>query len=817
MEIGPATDTDSDGARVRRRLYRPLGPSDYRVVHLLPGTFDDEVRCVLETRSSQIKFCHESLSYQWGDPSITKPIRIASAAPPSASRALASLEKVPGTLHDLEQKHSIVAKILVWLVVSSWLAPPLPFNPPSWVPTCGFVALYNFLVTFQLVDWFRIGLRLVLEIVDTKAWLAVRNLGFSNIDTQWRVDNDGERSSLEFGVLQVTSNLELALRSLRRENATRTLWIDALCINQEDKDEKEVQIQRMGWIYANAEFVVVWLGGYHGLGESVNGCTGGADCAHRRNVQLAFDYIWAVSGWRVFFGWCIGKRKRFLKAREGLRYIARTSWWERQWVIQEVALATSRVRIQCGEYVCDFGDVEDAQSRIMLNDWEPPRQMRDTIDEFRYAAIHDRDEGGIYQLIYNGWGKLIDMLTPSCYIKEIDFYKQLPAQRLQRILLRTAGRFKCSDDRDRVYGVLGISRGVVMGETRALADFVKSLSSPAIRVQIVSKLTNLYEGSIGFTKAFTLSIVLAYAGWRRFYDVRAKHWAINRPDYVVADFRDGIDPIAVKPGVRLSRDEFFTSIAGYLATQEKSLAFLDAVTCSESDDGTIPSWVPDWSRMVSKPAYEFAIRPKADLVSAFLGLADRGTTLQIAGRFRGKIEVIDAVDLDELGSSPWHGAFVKVLALPREMDRQLVPALRMMSVVAKHRSSSGSPFELSELEQFSVARSICLIRAALETGMQALREMWTAPLIYSHDARAVRQLGLLEVGNAASGDYMVDIPGCYHHLLLRERARAEGQERRWRLVGLVRVDSATAPRMDTTKEEWEELHTRGLVDTYDIC
>ncbi|KAF2452128.1 hypothetical protein P171DRAFT_347545 [Karstenula rhodostoma CBS 690.94] len=60
--------------------------------------------------------------------------------------------------------------------------------------------------------------------------------------------------------LQVTTNLEIALRHLRLEQATRILWIDAININQLDMNERAQQVAMMANIYRNADLVVVWLG-----------------------------------------------------------------------------------------------------------------------------------------------------------------------------------------------------------------------------------------------------------------------------------------------------------------------------------------------------------------------------------------------------------------------------------------------------------------------------------------------------------------------------------------------------------------------------
>jgi len=60
--------------------------------------------------------------------------------------------------------------------------------------------------------------------------------------------------------LPVTTNLHQALSRLRHQFIERIIWIDAVCINQEDNREKERQIQFMAKVYALANCVIVWLG-----------------------------------------------------------------------------------------------------------------------------------------------------------------------------------------------------------------------------------------------------------------------------------------------------------------------------------------------------------------------------------------------------------------------------------------------------------------------------------------------------------------------------------------------------------------------------
>jgi hypothetical protein len=58
----------------------------------------------------------------------------------------------------------------------------------------------------------------------------------------------------------VTENLHAALSRLRDHSLERIIWVDAICINQGNEEEKEKQIRLMARIYGQAHRVVVWLG-----------------------------------------------------------------------------------------------------------------------------------------------------------------------------------------------------------------------------------------------------------------------------------------------------------------------------------------------------------------------------------------------------------------------------------------------------------------------------------------------------------------------------------------------------------------------------
>ena len=60
--------------------------------------------------------------------------------------------------------------------------------------------------------------------------------------------------------LSITKNLAEALGRLRKPDRERTIWADAICINQDDLEEKGLQVRLMAQIYGKAARVLVWLG-----------------------------------------------------------------------------------------------------------------------------------------------------------------------------------------------------------------------------------------------------------------------------------------------------------------------------------------------------------------------------------------------------------------------------------------------------------------------------------------------------------------------------------------------------------------------------
>jgi len=65
---------------------------------------------------------------------------------------------------------------------------------------------------------------------------------------------------LEGVTIPVAVSLHDALRAVRRKREEVLVWVDALCIDQQNKDERATQVRLMGQIYSGAISVAIWIG-----------------------------------------------------------------------------------------------------------------------------------------------------------------------------------------------------------------------------------------------------------------------------------------------------------------------------------------------------------------------------------------------------------------------------------------------------------------------------------------------------------------------------------------------------------------------------
>ena len=132
--------------------------------------------------------------------------------------------------------------------------------------------------------------------------------------------------------LRVHANLHDALIQLARRRDTQDYWIDAICINQTDLDEKRSQIQLMGQIFERAASVFVWLG--------KTSATENEDIMQSPNLEAPFQLLRQKDWAKIEIGDLVSRGLPPLDSLfwETMGNILNRSWFTRLWVIQEVTL-----------------------------------------------------------------------------------------------------------------------------------------------------------------------------------------------------------------------------------------------------------------------------------------------------------------------------------------------------------------------------------------------------------------------------------------------------------------------------------------------
>ncbi|KAM3422452.1 hypothetical protein BST61_g2800 [Cercospora zeina] len=95
--------------------------------------------------------------------------------------------------------------------------------------------------------------------------VAVSTLPYTALSYSWALDNGDDslshRLTLSNKVVSITQNLSQGLRRIRSKTDSESrLWVDALCINQNNETERSAQVALMFEIFRHAERCIVWLG-----------------------------------------------------------------------------------------------------------------------------------------------------------------------------------------------------------------------------------------------------------------------------------------------------------------------------------------------------------------------------------------------------------------------------------------------------------------------------------------------------------------------------------------------------------------------------
>ena len=141
----------------------------------------------------------------------------------------------------------------------------------------------------------------------------------------------------------VTVNLERALRYLRRPDAKRPLLIDAICINQQDDREREIQVRVMAAIFKHSTKVLIWLG--KELDPSIR--DGGPSPT---SISEVFEVISNVAAEKSITH-LVGEtpRERWDRWIPSPLDLLKRPWFRRLWAVQGTAMTPDPMLI-CGKW-----------------------------------------------------------------------------------------------------------------------------------------------------------------------------------------------------------------------------------------------------------------------------------------------------------------------------------------------------------------------------------------------------------------------------------------------------------------------------------
>ncbi|KAF5868701.1 putative heterokaryon incompatibility protein [Botrytis fragariae] len=312
----------------------------------------------------------------------------------------------------------------------------------------------------------------------------------------------------------VTTNLESALRYLRYRDLPRVLWIDAICINQEDIPERNSQVKYMGTIYSKSSIVLAWLGE-----PKTNKCLTssftagwmdklipeGDDVDEERDNDLVFDTFEKMlkdleAHWESDIDDVASFSTQNLRTGAGIIRLFENPWWNRMWTVQEALLGKDTLLIS-------------GRRSILQNDLSAI---------FNSQLAHSKDGCNPRKS-----GFITTSLMKMRFVRE---YRDGNASSSLEGLLNIFGERRCSDPRDKIYGLLGIlaTEEVNFIHPDYSIDIVLLYGNTVM--DIINKARNLDILSQLWPRKWHCTGILAGQGpsWIR-------DWTAERPSHVLVD------------------------------------------------------------------------------------------------------------------------------------------------------------------------------------------------------------------------------------------------------------------------------------------
>lgn len=217
----------------------------------------------------------------------------------------------------------------------------------------------------------------------------------------WGDQSSLDRINFHGKWIYVASNLHSALVSLRKRcmgqvtDRRLLVWIDALCIDQDNLEERNDQVQRMKLIYQGAKRVIIYLGDYSepsdqriqfgkeawGIQSLENGSYSLSLAAVTIALHLSMANTVADAGEVSQMLAASSQRDQpgnpltNIFAWAHLSRLFNRPWFERLWIIQELGVSQEAI-VLCGGIEVPWSTVENAAAFILRPAAETPPEIR---------------------------------------------------------------------------------------------------------------------------------------------------------------------------------------------------------------------------------------------------------------------------------------------------------------------------------------------------------------------------------------------------------------------------------------------------------
>ncbi|QDS74898.1 hypothetical protein FKW77_003802 [Venturia effusa] len=242
------------------------------------------------------------------------------------------------------------------------------------------------------------------------------NLSYEALSYVWGPESPAYKIKVNKRHFVVRENLYHALHQLRSMTEARSIWVDAICLDQNNTQERNDQVQRMTRIYTSARRTIVWLGQPQPMTEAALLFLLEAEKTKQRSNKDTDVMEWIAAKLRD---------DDLGQIHEALSNFFSNTWFSRVWIQQEFAVSSDVIFV--------YGRFEIASETI----------------QSAISAVHSIIDNvyGLYNNTDQAW-KLFHLRK--------EHRDNLPKSSLPLLLYYNFGRLEASDPRDHIFSLLGL-------------------------------------------------------------------------------------------------------------------------------------------------------------------------------------------------------------------------------------------------------------------------------------------------------------------------------------------------------------------------